>query len=188
MKLPRMSGYRFTLRSSGALIDLSNSLAQQGFQEAIEIELHNEMYNHDLPIEELLDNIIDGKRCIKPIDTAPQYYLLLPDGNIRFNLDYTPSIIGRRDPENPEYDEMLGIDLSDVESGKYVSRQHACVTKDSHEFRLHLITERDYVETRVDGKLLGYLESTRLELGNEITIGETTLLFIKNDIPILKLS
>ncbi len=92
-----------------------------------------------------------------------------------FELRWQPSIIGRRDVNNPSNNRLLAADLEDLEKLPSVSRHHAAITERDGSFFIEAVQERNPL--LLDGVKLRYGEKYPLQPGAVAKLGNVSLSF-----------
>jgi serine/threonine protein kinase len=162
----------YTFRLDGRVLDLNGTISHNNIPPKAMLELVQVVKQESPTWKWIRENPHP-----KPFGKDTSIRLIDEDTRSSFYLRTQPAIIGRNDPrqEIPHINNFLAVDLTHHPESNYVSRQHACITRQKDQYYVESLNERN--RTFLNNALLKYGSRYPIQAGARIRVGRITLIF-----------
>lgn len=168
-QLPEDAVYSLRVQSTGKVLDPEKTLEQQGVSSGAILIFNRE---RRAAVREAAAGV-GGTRT--PIPGPLRPFLREDSSGAIFELQFSPAIIGRPDPTNPESAELLAVNVGPFDSAKSVSRYHARVIEDDGEYFLESLA--DHNPAYLNDSIVRIGEKRLLMQGDKVRVGKIMLTF-----------
>lgn len=161
--------YTLTLMDGDEPLDSDKTLSELGIQtgSALVFERTRARLSQQM--------IARGGQFFQGIHGARRMALREQDSGQVFPIRWQPAIIGRAAARDPLSAEALAVNLSDLEEGRTVSRQHAQITEYNGRYFVEALSDKNPTFLNADELAVG--EKRALEPGHTIRVGKIALVF-----------
>jgi hypothetical protein len=167
-QMPDDAMYSLRVQSTGKVLDPEKTLEQQNVSSGAILIFNRER-------RAAVREAVVGVGARNPIPGPLRPFVREDSSGAIFEIQFSPAIIGRPDPTNPESTDLLAVNVGPFDSAKSVSRYHARVSEDDGEYFLESLA--DHNPAYLNDSIVRMGEKRLLMQGDKIRVGKISLTF-----------